>query len=50
MSGEAYKVLWGLLEPEIEPRFPNEDTEGYVWPVWRNAPWLEPVLEKNSTK
>ena len=50
MSGEAYKVLWGLLEPEIEPRFPNEDTEGYVWPVWRDAPWLESVLEKNSTK
>ncbi|KAH8743669.1 SGNH hydrolase-type esterase domain-containing protein [Diaporthe sp. PMI_573] len=50
MSGEAYKVLWGLLEPEIEPRFPNEDTEGYAWPVWRDAPWLESVLEKNSTK
>lgn len=53
MSGEAYRVLWALVEPEIEPRFPNENTEGYVWPVWRDAAWLEPgqsVLERNSTK
>lgn len=53
MSGEAYRVLWALVEPEIEPRFPNENAEGYVWPVWRDAPWLEPglsVLEKNSGK
>ncbi|KAK2604236.1 hypothetical protein N8I77_007181 [Diaporthe amygdali] len=53
MSGEAYRVLWGLIEPEIEPRFPNENTEGYVWPGWREAPWLEPgqsVLEKNALR
>ncbi|KAG6364106.1 hypothetical protein INS49_005704 [Diaporthe citri] len=42
MSGEAYRVLWGLVEAEIQPRFPNENTEGYVWPGWREAPWLEP--------
>ncbi|KAG8165925.1 hypothetical protein KVR01_004477 [Diaporthe batatas] len=53
MSGEAYRVLWGLVEPEIEPRFPNADTVGYAWPVWRDAPWSEPgmsVLEKSSSK
>lgn len=42
MSGEAYRVLWGLVEAEIQPRFPNENTEGYAWPGWREAPWLEP--------
>jgi lysophospholipase L1-like esterase len=53
MSGEAYRVLWALVEPEIEPRFPNDNTEGYVWPVWREAPWLEPgqsVLERRATE
>lgn len=53
MSGEAYRVLWRLIEAEIEPRFPNENTEGYVWPGWREAPWLEPgqtVAEKRSAK
>lgn len=39
MSGEAYRVLWGLVEREIEPQFPNQDTEGYVYPEWREAPW-----------
>lgn len=51
MSGEAYRVLWGLVEAEIQPRFPNENTEGYVWPGWREAPWLEPgqsVLERKT--
>lgn len=51
MSGEAYRVLWGLVEAEIQPRFPNENTEGYVWPGWREAPWLEPgqsVLERRQ--
>ncbi|KAK7730850.1 hypothetical protein SLS53_008928 [Cytospora paraplurivora] len=41
LSGEAYKVLWGLVEREIEPQFPNQDTVGYVYPEWREAPWLE---------
>lgn len=53
MSGEAYRVLWGLVEAEIQPRFPNENTEGYVWPGWREAPWLEPgqsVAERRSAK
>ncbi|KAL1854348.1 hypothetical protein Daus18300_011534 [Diaporthe australafricana] len=52
MSGEAYRVLWGLVEAEIEPRFPNADTEGYVWPGWREAPWLEAgqsVLERRNS-
>lgn len=51
MSGEAYRLLWALIEPELEPRFPNDNTEGYVWPVWRDAPWLEDgqsVLERKS--
>lgn len=41
LSGEAYRVLWGLVEAEIEPRFPSADVEGYVYPEWRKAPWLE---------
>ncbi|KUI65055.1 hypothetical protein VM1G_01117 [Cytospora mali] len=41
MSGEAYRVLWALVEREIEPQFPNQDTVGYVYPEWREAPWLE---------
>lgn len=52
MSGEAYRVLWGLIEAEIQPRFPNENTEGYVWPGWRDALWLEPgqsVTERRET-
>lgn len=52
MSGEAYRVLWGLVEAEIEPRFPNADTQGYVWPGWREAPWLEAgqsVLERRNS-
>ncbi|KAI3395288.1 hypothetical protein diail_1486 [Diaporthe ilicicola] len=53
MSGEAYRVLWGLIEAEIQPRFPNADTDGYVWPEWRGAPWLEAgqsVLERRSKR
>lgn len=41
LSGEAYKVLWGLVEGEIEPRYPSESSEGYVYPEWRQAPWLK---------
>lgn len=35
LSGEAYRILWGLVETEIEPRFPNQNAEGYVYPEWR---------------
>ncbi|PSR93959.1 SGNH hydrolase-type esterase domain-containing protein [Coniella lustricola] len=41
LSGEAYQVLWGLVQPELEPQFPNQGTEGYVYPEWRQAPWLK---------
>lgn len=41
MSGEAYSVLWGLVEREIEPRFPNQNTDGYVYSEWRGASWLD---------
>lgn len=41
MSGEAYWVLWRLVERKIEPQFPSQDTVGYVYPEWREAPWLE---------
>lgn len=41
LSGEAYQVFWGLVQPELEPVFPNQGTEGYVYPEWRQAPWLE---------
>ncbi|KAF3770531.1 SGNH hydrolase [Cryphonectria parasitica EP155] len=41
LSGEAYRVLWGLVEAEIEPRFPNEGPEGYVFAEWKSAPWEE---------
>lgn len=41
LSGEAYRVLWGLVEGEI----PGNDTFGekqnYVHPAWETAPWSE---------
>lgn len=40
LSGEAYEVLWRLVEQEIEiPE--GESVEGYVFPKWREAEWLK---------
>lgn len=39
LSGEAYRVIWGLVEKEIE--VPADGGEGYVFPEWKEAEWLK---------
>lgn len=46
LSGEAYQVLFKAIVPHVRPEFPNLDTEGYVYPDWRNAEWFENNAKK----
>lgn len=39
LSGTAYRVFWNLVKDEI--KVPVEGTDGYVYPGWTKAPWLE---------
>lgn len=39
LSGEAYRVFWGLVSKEID--VPEEGAADYVWPEWRVAEWLK---------
>lgn len=39
MSGEAYKVLWGLVKSEFD--VPVKGNAGYTWPEWKVAEWLK---------
>lgn len=39
LSGEAYRIFWGLVKAEIE--IPVTGAEGYVYPEWKKAPWLK---------
>jgi len=41
MNGEAYKIFFDAVLPHIKPEHPNLTTDGYVFPAWRDAPWLE---------
>lgn len=40
MSGEGYKVLYGLVRPIVEGEWagaPEEERKGYLFPYWRNV-------------
>lgn len=41
LSGEAYKIFFDAIKPLVEPADPTLSMEGYVFPPWRTAPWLE---------
>lgn len=41
LSAEGYRVLFEELRPHIEPPNPRETMEGWTFPEWRTAPWLE---------
>lgn len=38
LSGEAYRIFFGLVEKEIAT---GQEAELYVHPEWRQAPWLD---------
>jgi lysophospholipase L1-like esterase len=38
LSPEAYRIFYELVRPHISA---DEKREDYVWPEWRDAPWLE---------
>jgi lysophospholipase L1-like esterase len=35
LSGEAYRVFFDLVKERIGSSFPNDSSEGYVFPDWR---------------
>jgi lysophospholipase L1-like esterase len=41
LSGEGYRVFFEELRPHIDPPNPRETMEGWTYPEWRVAPWLE---------
>lgn len=41
LSGEAYRVLWGLVEGHIPGNEVLGEKQNYVFPGWTTAPWLE---------
>lgn len=41
LSSEGYRVFFEELQPHIKPPNPRETMEGWTYPEWRVAPWLE---------
>ncbi|KIH90659.1 hypothetical protein SPBR_00952 [Sporothrix brasiliensis 5110] len=41
LSGEGYRVFFEELRPHIDPPNSRETVEGWIYPEWRQAPWLQ---------